>query len=52
MNCSEINEGELSNGNLKEERPASSITLVKKKFLGRYAISSQEFTDDMVGLFY
>nr|XP_011464043.1 PREDICTED: alpha-glucan water dikinase 1, chloroplastic isoform X2 [Fragaria vesca subsp. vesca]XP_011464044.1 PREDICTED: alpha-glucan water dikinase 1, chloroplastic isoform X2 [Fragaria vesca subsp. vesca] len=47
---SEVNESELgdaSSTNLNEDTPA--LTLVKKQFTGRYAISSDEFTSEMVG---
>lgn len=47
---SEVNEGQLedaSSTDLKEDIPA--LTLVKKQFTGRYAISSDEFTSEMVG---
>ncbi|XWS69047.1 hypothetical protein CRYUN_Cryun04dG0146200 [Craigia yunnanensis] len=48
---SEVNEGELADSNssnLKGDGP-SSITLVKKQFGGKYAISAEEFTPDMIG---
>lgn len=48
---SEVNEGQLedaSSTDLKEDIPA--LTLVKKQFTGRYAISSDEFTSEMVRL--
>ncbi|XVF02510.1 hypothetical protein REPUB_Repub04eG0181600 [Reevesia pubescens] len=48
---SEVKEGELadsSSSNLKGDGP-SSITLVRKQFGGKYAISSDEFTPEMVG---
>ncbi|KAH9708773.1 alpha-glucan water dikinase 1 [Citrus sinensis] len=39
-----------SSANLKEEDgPSSSVTLVKKQFAGRYAITSDEFTGELVG---
>ncbi|KAM5567913.1 alpha-glucan water dikinase 1, chloroplastic [Rosa sericea] len=47
---SEVNESELgdaSSTNSNEDIPA--LTLVKKQFTGRYAISSDEFTSEMVG---
>ncbi|EEF34459.1 alpha-glucan water dikinase, chloroplastic [Ricinus communis] len=47
----EISEGELadsSSTNMKEVG-SSPIKLVKKQFSGRYAISSDEFTSEMVG---
>ncbi|CAH8338830.1 unnamed protein product [Eruca vesicaria subsp. sativa] len=46
----EVNESELSSqssDNLEDVPP--SISLVKKQFVGRYAISSEEFTNDLVG---
>uniref|UniRef100_A0A6M2F697 alpha-glucan, water dikinase n=1 Tax=Populus davidiana TaxID=266767 RepID=A0A6M2F697_9ROSI len=48
---SELKEGELadsSSNNLTEGSP-SPIKLVRKEFSGRYAISSEEFTSEMVG---
>lgn len=40
-----------SSANLKEEDgPSSSVTLVKKQFAGRYAITSDEFTGELVKL--
>ncbi|XAR65093.1 Alpha-glucan, water dikinase [Bertholletia excelsa] len=38
-----------SSRNVKEEGPLPSIKLVRKRFGGRYAISSEEFTNEMVG---
>ncbi|KAG6654998.1 alpha-glucan water dikinase, chloroplastic isoform X2 [Carya illinoinensis] len=48
---SELKEGELdaSSANLKEDASSPRVTLVRKQFSGRYAISSEEFTSDMVG---
>ncbi|KAL8035858.1 hypothetical protein ABFX02_12G123200 [Erythranthe guttata] len=48
---SEMTDDELlSSTNSKDDvSSAPSLTLVKKKFAGRYAISSEEFTNDMVG---
>ncbi|KAF5450262.1 hypothetical protein F2P56_030628 [Juglans regia] len=49
---SELKEGELvdvSSANLKEDASSPRLTLVRKQFSGRYAISSEEFTSDMVG---
>lgn len=46
-------EGELvdaSSTNLKEDGSSPPLTLVRKQFSGRYAISSEEFTSDMVSL--
>ncbi|CAD5312348.1 unnamed protein product [Arabidopsis thaliana] len=46
----EVNDSELSSpssDNLEDAPP--SISLVKKQFAGRYAISSEEFTSDLVG---
>ncbi|XP_024023864.1 alpha-glucan water dikinase, chloroplastic isoform X2 [Morus notabilis] len=48
---SEVKEDELADAStspLKEGAP-STLTLVRKKFNGRYAISSEEFTSEMVG---
>ncbi|KAF2301630.1 hypothetical protein GH714_028415 [Hevea brasiliensis] len=48
---SELKKGALadsSSNNLKEVGP-SPIKLIRKKFSGRYAISSEEFTSEMVG---
>uniref|UniRef100_A0A6N2N9J4 alpha-glucan, water dikinase n=1 Tax=Salix viminalis TaxID=40686 RepID=A0A6N2N9J4_SALVM len=48
---SELKEGELADSNstnLTEGSP-SPIKLVRKEFNGRYAISSEEFTSEMVG---
>ncbi|RQO94912.1 hypothetical protein POPTR_008G188150v4 [Populus trichocarpa] len=48
---SELKEGKLadsSSTNLKEVSP-SPIKLVRKQFRGRYAISSEEFSSEMVG---
>lgn len=36
--------------NLKDDQSSVSISLAKKQFNGRYAISAQEFNSDMVGL--
>ncbi|CAF2108195.1 alpha-glucan water dikinase 1, chloroplastic [Brassica napus] len=47
----EVNDSEVSSqssDNL-EDVPPPSISLVKKQFVGRYAISSEEFTNDLVG---
>jgi alpha-glucan,water dikinase len=52
MNHSELKEGKLaesSSTNLKEVSP-SPIKLVRKQFRGRYAISSEEFSSEMVRL--
>ncbi|KAI8013678.1 hypothetical protein LOK49_LG05G02249 [Camellia lanceoleosa] len=38
-----------SSANLNEEGPLPSIKLVRKQFGGRYAISSEEFTSEVVG---
>uniref|UniRef100_A0A6N2K070 alpha-glucan, water dikinase n=2 Tax=Salix viminalis TaxID=40686 RepID=A0A6N2K070_SALVM len=48
---SEVKVGELADSNstnLKEVSP-SHLKLVRKQFRGRYAISSEEFTSEMVG---
>ncbi|KAK6922260.1 Pyruvate phosphate dikinase, AMP/ATP-binding [Dillenia turbinata] len=34
---------------VKEDAPHSSLSLVKKKFTGTYAISAEEFTSELVG---
>lgn len=36
--------------NSEEVGPSGSITLTKKQFGGRYAITSEEFTSDLVRL--
>ncbi|KAF5741084.1 alpha-glucan water dikinase chloroplastic [Tripterygium wilfordii] len=49
---SELKGGDLAGSGsvtLKADGPAPSVTLVKKHFGGRYAISSEEFTSDVVG---
>ncbi|KAG8366087.1 hypothetical protein BUALT_Bualt17G0039400 [Buddleja alternifolia] len=47
---SEVKEDELaSSSNSNEFSSSSSLTLVKKQFAGKYAISSEEFTSEMVG---
>ncbi|MCL7029689.1 hypothetical protein MKW94_003641, partial [Papaver nudicaule] len=49
---SEVKDGELSGAstlNSTEDGSLPSISLVKKQFAGRYAISSEEFTSEMVG---
>ncbi|QHO03122.1 Alpha-glucan water dikinase [Arachis hypogaea] len=49
---SEVKEGELTDKkstHLKEGDSVPPISLVRKKFSGRYAISSEEFTNEMVG---
>ncbi|GMJ09703.1 STARCH EXCESS 1 [Hibiscus trionum] len=47
---SEVKEGYLADSrNLKGGDGSSSITLVKKQFGGKYAISAEEFTPEMVG---
>ncbi|XP_031124522.1 alpha-glucan water dikinase, chloroplastic [Ipomoea triloba] len=38
-----------SSANLMEVGPSQSLTLVKKHFAGRYAITSEEFTSELVG---
>lgn len=49
---SEVKEGELENASSSQAKKdgVSSLSLVKKQFTGRYAISSDEFTNDMVSL--
>ncbi|XP_051122172.1 alpha-glucan water dikinase, chloroplastic isoform X2 [Andrographis paniculata] len=47
---SEVKEDELVNSTSSEEDSSvPSVTLEKKLFAGRYAISSEEFTSEMVG---
>ncbi|XP_009631505.1 alpha-glucan water dikinase, chloroplastic isoform X1 [Nicotiana tomentosiformis] len=47
---SEVNEIELqSSSNLVEAETSATLKLVRKQFGGRYAISSDEFTSEMVG---
>ncbi|KAM7484206.1 hypothetical protein LguiA_000215 [Lonicera macranthoides] len=47
---SELKEGDLtSSTNEEDSGPLKPLTLVKKQFAGRYAISSEEFTSEMVG---
>ncbi|PIA61801.1 hypothetical protein AQUCO_00200059v1 [Aquilegia coerulea] len=48
---SELKDGELLGGSSTTLRDddSPSLTLVKKQFCGRYAISSEEFTNEMVG---
>ncbi|GKC75883.1 alpha-glucan water dikinase 1, chloroplastic isoform X1 [Tanacetum coccineum] len=47
---SEVNEENLTrSSNLEEVGPSPTIQLVKKQFNGKYAISSEEFTSEMVG---
>ncbi|OVA19870.1 Pyruvate phosphate dikinase [Macleaya cordata] len=49
---SEVKDSELSGAstlNSKEDGSSPSIALVRKQFGGRYAISSEEFTSEMVG---
>nr|CAB3503384.1 unnamed protein product [Digitaria exilis] len=48
----EITESELqqsSSPNVEAGHALPSISLVKKKFLGKYAISAEEFSEEMVG---
>ncbi|XP_051203433.1 alpha-glucan water dikinase, chloroplastic isoform X2 [Lolium perenne] len=48
----EITESELmqsSSPNAQVGEAIPSLSLVKKKFLGKYAISAEDFTDEMVG---
>ncbi|KAJ3692532.1 hypothetical protein LUZ60_012882 [Juncus effusus] len=48
---SEISESELSgpSSDKTDDLSSPSLTLVKKKFIGKYAISAHEFTNDTVG---
>lgn len=48
---SEVKEDELtSSTNLSEVASFPSVTLIRKQFAGRYAISSEEFTRELVSL--
>ncbi|XP_062110381.1 alpha-glucan water dikinase, chloroplastic isoform X2 [Humulus lupulus] len=46
---SEVKEDELTGASSVKDDAPSNLKLVKKKFLGKYAISSEEFTNEMVG---
>ncbi|XP_042502200.1 alpha-glucan water dikinase, chloroplastic-like isoform X2 [Macadamia integrifolia] len=49
---SEVKDSELlmtSSTSMQEDGSSPSLTLVRKQFCGRYAISSEEFTSEMVG---
>ncbi|MFS8029200.1 putative alpha-glucan, water dikinase [Helianthus anomalus] len=47
---SEVNEETLTrSNNLEEVGPSSTVQLIKKQFNGRYAVSSEDFTSEMVG---
>ncbi|GMI99746.1 STARCH EXCESS 1 [Hibiscus trionum] len=47
---SEVKEGDLAgSSNLRGDDGPSSINLVRKQFGGKYAISAEEFTPEMVG---
>ncbi|KAI7734917.1 hypothetical protein M8C21_025746 [Ambrosia artemisiifolia] len=47
---SEAKEEKLTrSNNLEEVGPSSTVQLVKKQFNGRYAVSSEDFTSEMVG---
>ncbi|KAK9050924.1 hypothetical protein SSX86_027549 [Deinandra increscens subsp. villosa] len=47
---SEVTEENLTrSNNLEEVGPSSTLQLVKKQFNGRYAISAEDFTSEMVG---
>ncbi|KAI3744640.1 hypothetical protein L1987_57728 [Smallanthus sonchifolius] len=47
---SEVKEENLTRSNNPEEvGPSSTLQLVKKQFNGRYAVSSEDFTSEMVG---
>ena len=50
--CSEVSEGELNKGSSSEisDSVPPSISLVKKKFGGKFAIASEEFTNEMVSV--
>ncbi|GLT86487.1 hypothetical protein SLE2022_046260 [Rubroshorea leprosula] len=47
----EVTEGELASSSPGDFKGGSlpSVTLVKKQFCGRYAVSAEEFTSEMVG---
>uniref|UniRef100_A0A1J3IBP2 alpha-glucan, water dikinase n=1 Tax=Noccaea caerulescens TaxID=107243 RepID=A0A1J3IBP2_NOCCA len=45
----EVNDSELSSISSDNLEDVPSISLAKKEFAGRYAISSEEFTTDLVG---
>ncbi|KAL2903324.1 Alpha-glucan water dikinase chloroplastic [Bienertia sinuspersici] len=51
VHYSEVSEDELNKGSSSEisDSLPPSISLVKKKFGGKYAIASEEFTSEMVG---
>ncbi|XP_072983787.1 alpha-glucan water dikinase, chloroplastic isoform X1 [Typha latifolia] len=47
-----IEESELSGSsslNITDDQSSPAVNLVKKQFIGRYAISAEEFTSEMVG---
>lgn len=47
---SEIDESEISSSaGIGDDQSPPSLTLVRKQFAGRYAISAEEFTSEMVG---
>ncbi|XP_076945424.1 alpha-glucan water dikinase, chloroplastic-like [Bidens hawaiensis] len=47
---SEVKEENLARSNNQEEvGPSSTVQLIKKQFNGRYAVSSEDFTSEMVG---
>ncbi|KAF5779799.1 putative alpha-glucan, water dikinase [Helianthus annuus] len=47
---SEVKEETLTrSNNLEEVGPSSTVQLIKKQFNGRYAVSSEDFTSEMVG---
>jgi alpha-glucan,water dikinase len=39
---------ESNSSNVEGGNAVPSVSLVKKKFLGKYAISAEEFSDEMV----
>ncbi|KAL8137845.1 hypothetical protein V2J09_003846 [Rumex salicifolius] len=45
----EVEGKEKTSRNLKNDSPTPSLCLAKKKFCGKYAISSEEFTNETVG---
>lgn len=53
FNCSEMKDDELASSTQSGEvSSAPSMALERKQFSGRYAISSEEFTSEMVSLLH
>lgn len=54
LNLSEVNENEVPDASSIHENDGvpSTVTLVRKHFVGKYAIVSEEFTSEMVRLIY